>query len=95
MKSLTKATLLDWSQVKSSVTEFNNSLGFADESRAFQFFAISKILKIDDDEIHSAITDGGDDRGIDAVFIDSRSERRTIHFFQFDQSNSFNFFCLS
>jgi hypothetical protein len=85
-----KATLLDWSQVKSGVTAFNNSLGFGNESKAFQFFAISKILKIDDDEIHSAITDGGDDRGIDAIFIDSRPERRTIHLFQFKYVNDFS-----
>jgi hypothetical protein len=85
-----KATLLDWSQVKSSVAAFNNSLGFGDESKAFQFFAISKILKIDDDEIHSAVTDGGDDRVIDAIFIDSRPERKIIHLFQFKYVNDFS-----
>lgn len=80
--SLSKPTLLDWSQVKTSVQAFQSSLSLDHESKAFIYFALSKILKIDDDEIHSSITDGGDDRGIDAIFIDSRPEKRTIHLFQ-------------
>lgn len=90
MKDRIKATLLDWSQVKAGVAAFNSSLGFKNESKAFSFFAISKILKIDDDEIHSAITDGGDDRGIDAIFIESRAERKIIHLFQFKYVNDFS-----
>ncbi|KRA79742.1 AIPR family protein [Altererythrobacter sp. Root672] len=82
-------TLLDWSQVRSGIQAFQRSLGLAEESRAFLYFALSKILKIDDDEIRTAITDGGDDRGIDAVYVDSRPERRVIHLFQFKHVSSF------
>ena len=84
-----KPTLLDWSQVRTSILAFKESLSLHDESKAFPYFAISKILKIDDDEIHSSITDGGDDRGVDAVYIDSRPEKRVIHLFQFKHVSSF------
>lgn len=83
------ATLLDWSQVRSGIQAFKESLALSEEAKAFQYFAISKILKIDDDEIRTSITDGGDDRGIDAVFIDSKSERKVIHLFQFKHSKNF------
>lgn len=85
----TSPTLLDWSQVRTGIQSFQRSLGLDSEAKAFQYFALSKILKIDDDEIRSTITDGGDDRGIDAVYIDSRPERRVIHLFQFKHVANF------
>lgn len=84
-----RATLLDWSQVKSAISEFRNSLNHPDDATAFSYFALSKILKIDDAEIAAAVTDGGDDRGIDAVYIDSRPEARRIHLFQFKHVSDF------
>lgn len=84
-----KPTLLDWSQVRTNVHAFQRSLDLQEESKAFQYFALSKILKIDDDEIRSSITDGGDDRGIDALYIDSRPEKRAIHLFQFKYVSAF------
>lgn len=83
------ATLLDWSQCKSAIGEFRESNGLTDDTEAFSFFALSKILKIDDAEIVASLTDGGDDRGIDAVYIDSRPEARRIHLFQFKHVASF------
>lgn len=83
-------TLLDWSQVRTGIQAFQRSLGLDSEAGAFQYFALSKILKIDDDEIRTAITDGGDDRGIDAIYIDGRPERRVIHLFQFKHVASFD-----
>ncbi|MCF4127561.1 AIPR family protein [Methylobacterium sp. SyP6R] len=82
-------TLLDWSQVRTGIQAFQRSLNLSSEANAFQYFAISKILKIDDDEIRSAITDGSDDRGIDAVYIDDRAERKVIHLFQFKHVGNF------
>ena len=85
----TSPTLLDWSQVRTGIQAFQRSLQLNNEASAFQYFALSKILKIDDDEIRTAITDGGDDRGIDAVYIDGRPERRVIHLFQFKHVGKF------
>lgn len=85
----TNPTLLDWSQVRTGIQAFQRSLNLSSEASAFQYFSLSKILKIDDDEIRTAITDGGDDRGIDAVYIDGRPERRVIHLFQFKHVSNF------
>jgi hypothetical protein len=63
-----------------AIQAFQRSLDLNSEADAFQYFALSKILKIDDDEIRTAITDGGDDRGIDAGYIDKRPERRVTDF---------------
>lgn len=84
-----RATLLDWSQVQSSIEAVRTSHKLPKNREAFGYFALSTILKIDDDEVRAAITDGGDDRGIDAVYIDSRPERRSIHLFQFKHIQNF------
>lgn len=84
-----RATLLDWSQVKSAVGEFHKSLDLKNDAIAFSYFALSKILKIDDAEVAAALTDGGDDRGIDAIYINSRQEARKIHLFQFKHVGDF------
>jgi hypothetical protein len=77
-----KATRLDWSAVKAGITNFANSLNIENHSVGFIHFALSHILKIDRDEAISCITDGGDDCGIDAVYIDTNSAKPTIHLFQ-------------
>jgi hypothetical protein len=48
------------------------------------------LLSLSSDEIEDAITDGPDDRGIDAVYVDERDGRNTIHLFQFKHVSSFN-----
>ncbi len=51
-------------------------------SKALCAVAVSTILDIDMEEAIDSITDGGNDRGIDAVFIDNREGRNDIHLFQ-------------
>ena len=41
------------------------------------------------EEIEDAITDGPDDRGIDAIFVDEGDGRNVIHLFQFKHVGSF------
>ena len=89
MNTHSPATLLDWSQVRSSVEAVRASLSLTSSREAFSYFSISKILKIDYDEVRASITDGGNDRGIDAVYIDSRPESRVIHLFQFKYIDKF------
>lgn len=75
-------TLLDWSQVNKKVLNFKESMGLEKQSDAFIYYCLSRVLKIDPDEISSCITDGQFDEGIDAVFIESTLDRKVIHFFQ-------------
>jgi len=53
-----------------------------DRSKALTVVAISEIMEIDVDEAVDAITDGGNDRGADALFIDDREAKNDIHIFQ-------------
>ncbi len=76
------ADLLDWSQVNSRVSLFKKSQCLKSATEAFNYLCLDTILGIDLSEIASSITDGSGDRGIDAVFIDSRPEKLTIHLFQ-------------
>ena len=76
------ATLLDWSQVNQKVSAFRGTTGIKNQSDAFIYYCISRILKIDNDEISSCVTDGRFDRGIDAVFIESTPDKKIIHLFQ-------------
>lgn len=52
---------------------------------AFDIFALKTILKLNDDEIEEAITDGGMDGGIDAIHI----VERTVHFFNCKYTDNF------
>jgi hypothetical protein len=48
------------------------------------------LLSLSPDEIEDSITDGPNDRGIDAVYVDERDDRNTIHFFQFKHVGYFD-----
>lgn len=41
------------------------------------------LLDLDIEDAVDAITDGGDDRGVDAIFIDDQRKPTVIHIFQF------------
>jgi len=75
-------TLLDWSQVNKKISNFKETMALDKQSDAFIYYCLSRILKIDPDEISACVTDGRFDRGIDAVFIESTSDRKIIHLFQ-------------
>ncbi|MFZ2998262.1 AIPR family protein [Sphingobium sp.] len=76
------ATLLDWGNVDAAAGEIQSSLELESRREAFTFLVLSTILRIDLDEARACITDGPEDRGIDAVFLDERFGRRVIHLFQ-------------
>ena len=77
------ATLLDWGNVEAACGRLVSSLSLNEKRNAFSLLCLSEILKIDFDEARGALTDGSDDRGIDAVFLEERSGHRTVHLFQF------------
>lgn len=75
-------TILDWGQVNQKIMGFKESLNLENTSEAFIYYCLSRILKIDNNEISSSITDGRFDKGIDAVYIESTVDRKIIHLFQ-------------
>ncbi|MBI1329585.1 MAG: hypothetical protein GC166_06750 [Alphaproteobacteria bacterium] len=68
--------LLDWSIVEDEIKA--HSSGDGDRSKAFIEFALDALFDRSSTLLSFWITDGGNDRGIDAVVIDDSSQ--TIHF---------------
>ena len=84
------ATLLDWNTLSHKVSSYIGESPYCTTtSRAFTYLALEYLLCLSPEEIEDAITDGPDDRGIDAVFVDDGDGRNVIHLFQFKHVTSF------
>lgn len=84
------ATLLDWNALIHKEKSYVGEIPYCNTpSRAFSYIMLEYLLSLSPDEIEDAITDGPDDRGIDAVYVDERDGRNTIHLFQFKHASSF------
>jgi len=85
------ATLLDWNAVSHKVESYIGESPYCTTlGRAFTYVALEYLLSLSPEEIEDAITDGPNDRGIDAVYVDERDGRNVIHLFQFKHVNSFD-----
>ena len=84
------ATLLDWNAVSHKVKSYIGESPYCtSDSHAFTYVALEYLLSLSPEEIEDAITNGPNDRGIDAVYVDDRDGRNVIHLFQFKYVNSF------
>ena len=84
------ATLLDWNAVSHKVKSYIGESPYCTTpGHAFTYVALEYLLSLSPEEIEDAITDGPNDRGIDAVYVDERDGRNVIHLFQFKHVNSF------
>lgn len=85
------ATLIDWNAIELKSNSYIGESDYATtQKRAFSHIILEYQLSLSPEEITDSITDGPDDRGVDAVFIDDRSGSNTIHLFQFKHVNTFN-----
>ncbi len=84
------ANLLDWNTLGHKVKAYLDPDNGVDiEQKAFPILMVSSLLGVSDEEAEDSITDGSNDRGVDAVFIDDRDGRNAIHVFQFKYVNTF------
>ena len=83
-------TLIDWSQLHSRVESYFETYGHRTMSRALAHVVLEALLDLSPDEVDSAITDAGQDRGIDAVFVDDRDGKNDVHLFSFKYANTFD-----
>ncbi len=84
------ATLIDWNALTLKCKSYIGESDYATtEARAFSHIVLEYILSLSPEEITDCITDGGNDRGVDAVFIDDRDDRNVIHLFQFKHVSTF------
>ena len=72
-----------YTQIKSEIEQIKMDYNYNNDSMAFGHFMVKSILDLSDDEANESITDGTNDNGIDAMFIDDRNQKTIIHFFQF------------
>ena len=83
------ATLIDWSEVDAAVTAAVKSNSCDSKSEALAYVVLKAMFGLTADEIEDAITDGPNDRGIDAVVIQEADHPRTVHLFQFKYVDDF------
>lgn len=84
------ATLIDFSTVSHKVKEWiSDELGIATDSKAFMPLMVSSILGVSEEEAYDSIVDGGNDRGVDALYVDERDGKNIIHLFQFKYVGTF------
>lgn len=76
------ANRFDWNALDQKIASTLTEHDELDRTKALTAVAVSEILEIDLDEAIDAITDGGNDRGIDAMHIDDRDAKNEIHVFQ-------------
>lgn len=84
------ANLLDWNTLDHKVRAYlDPDNGIDISQKAFPILMVSSLLNVSDEEAENSITDGGKDRGVDAVFVDDRDGRNSIHVFQFKYADNF------
>lgn len=84
------ANLLDWNTLEHKVKAYLDlDNGIDIPQKAFPILMVSALLNVSDEEAEDSITDGAKDRGVDAVFVDDRDGRNSIHVFQFKYANTF------
>lgn len=84
------ANMLDWNTLDHKVKAYlDPENGIDIPQKAFPILMVASILGVSDEEAEDSITDGGMDRGCDAIFIDDREGRNSIHVFQFKYVDTF------
>ncbi|MEX2164844.1 MAG: AIPR family protein [Sulfuricaulis sp.] len=82
-------TLLDWSNLNNKVKSYSDLYDCENESSALAYIVLEYLLDLTPSEIEDSLTDGGMDRGVDAVFVDDRDGKNIVHIFQFKYVQTF------
>ena len=77
------ANRFDWSALEEKIRATMSDYDDIDtRSKSLAVISISVIMDISIEEAIDALTDGGNDRGVDALYIDNRENRNDIHIIQ-------------
>jgi hypothetical protein len=74
-------TIIDWRQLEAKIDYNINTWEYETRSMALAHVLLDNLFGLSPEEIGDSITDGANDRGIDAVYIDE--EKSIVHLFQF------------
>ncbi|TWT35598.1 AIPR protein [Posidoniimonas corsicana] len=84
------ANLIDWNAMQHKCKAYIGESDYAKSERsAFTHVVLEYQLDLSSEEISDSITDGAQDRGIDAVYVDERDGCNDIHLFQFKYVSEF------
>lgn len=83
------ATLQDFSLIQTYVNKYQKDYNLSAPEKAFPFSCLELILSLQQDEIEESITEGGMDRGIDALYIDTSDSPATVHIFNLKYTSKF------
>lgn len=78
-----------YKKIKNEVNEIREINQYVNDSTAFGHFYIKHIFNIDHQTAKESLTEGGNDNGIDAIYI-SQDSTPILHFFQFKFPSSEN-----
>src|ERR1035437_3234128 len=77
------ANLIDWSEVEASIAATKIQQSCDTRSQALAYVVLPALFSFTADEVDEALTDGPNDRGIDAVVILDTAVPPVVHLFQF------------
>ena len=83
------ATLIDWSEVHGEISSAFNMYNCESKSQALCHVLLRSLFGLTAEEIADTITDGPNDRGIDAVYIQDSETPVIVHLFQFKYVDDF------
>lgn len=69
-----------YNDMKVELSEYKDNFNYSNESQAFGHFILKMLFGLTDEETLECCTDGSDDNGIDAIYIE---DKKIVHFFQF------------
>jgi hypothetical protein len=82
--------LLDVTMLANHVEKYQKDNGLNGPSRAFIYFFLSQVHGLTNDQVEEIVTDGPDDRGVDAIFISESDNQSIIKIYQFKYHSSDN-----
>lgn len=80
-------TIIDWRQLEAKIEYNLQTWEYETKSMALAHILLENLFDLSPDEIGDCITDGANDRGIDAVYVDD--EKSIVHLFQFKHTPEF------
>lgn len=85
------ANRFDWNALEDKIKlAMEETSEIPNRTQALTVISLQAIFGIDIDEAFDSITDGGNDRGCDALYIDDEGEKNDIHIFQVKCVNEFS-----
>lgn len=83
-------TKLDWNAISGAVGTMQRDKSLAKASRAFVGVCLDVLFGLQGSELIACITDGGGDRGVDAIYISSSAFGQRVHLLQCKYRESYD-----